>query len=44
MYGVRGIPDTWLLTQKGSRIRNIRGYIEPDDLLSVLKEVRRQIK
>ena len=44
MYGVRGIPDTWLLTQKGNRIRNIRGYIEPDVLLSVLKEVRRQIK
>jgi len=41
MYGVRALPDTWFLTQRGKRIRNILGYLEPDDLLSILKEVQR---
>jgi len=40
-YGVRAIPDTWFLTQQGKKTRNFRGYIGPEDLLSILKEVQR---
>jgi thioredoxin-related protein len=39
-YGVRGLPSTWFLTQTGERIGNVPGYIPPQALLSMLKEVQ----
>jgi thioredoxin-related protein len=39
-YGVRGIPSTWFLSQTGERIGNVPGYIPPQALLSMLKEVQ----
>ena len=38
-YGVRGVPANWFLTQTGQPITSIPGYIAPDALLSLLKEV-----
>ena len=38
-YGVRGVPANWFLTDTGQPIINIPGYIAPDALLSLLKEV-----
>jgi len=38
-YGVRGLPSNWFLTEMGQPIGNIPGYIPPDALLSLLKEV-----
>jgi thioredoxin-related protein len=38
-YGVRGLPSTWFLTEMGQPIVRIPGYIEPEALLSLLKEV-----
>ena len=39
-YGVRGLPSTWFLTQTGERIGNVPGYIRPQALLLMLKEVQ----
>jgi len=39
-YGVRGLPSNWFLTQTGERIGNVPGYIPPQALLSMLKEVQ----
>lgn len=39
-YGVRGLPSTWFLTQTGERIGNVPGYIPPQALLSMLKEMQ----
>jgi thioredoxin-related protein len=39
MYGVRGLPSTWFLTQNGEKIGNLPGYVQPDPLLSVLRTV-----
>ena len=39
-YGVRGLPSTWFLTQTGERISDVPGYIPPQALLSMLKEVQ----
>jgi thioredoxin-related protein len=38
-YGVRGVPANWFLTETGQPITSIPGYIAPDALLSLLKEV-----
>ena len=38
-YGVRGVPANWFLTETGQPIINIPGYIAPDALMSLLKEV-----
>jgi thioredoxin-related protein len=38
-YDVRGVPANWFLTETGQPIINIPGYIAPDALLSLLKEV-----
>ena len=38
-YGVMGLPSNWFLTEMGQPIVNIPGYIPPDALLSLLKEV-----
>ena len=38
-YGVRGLPSTWFLTEMGQPVVSIPGYIDPEALLSLLKEV-----
>ncbi len=38
-YGVRGLPSNWFLTEMGQPIINVPGYISPDALLSLLKEI-----
>jgi thiol:disulfide interchange protein len=38
-YGVRGLPANWFLTETGQPIVNIPGFIAPDAMLSLLKEV-----
>ena len=38
-YGVRGLPSNWFLTEMGQPIVSIPGYIPPDAMLSLLKEV-----
>ena len=38
-YGVMGLPSNWFLTNMGQPIGNIPGYIAPDAMLSLLKEV-----
>lgn len=38
-YGVMGLPSNWFLTEMGQPIVNIPGYISPDAMLSMLKEV-----
>jgi thioredoxin-related protein len=38
-YGVMGLPSTWFLTEMGQPIVNIPGYIPPDALMPLLKEV-----
>ena len=38
-YGVRGLPANWFLTEMGQPIVSIPGYIDPEALLSLLKEV-----
>ena len=38
-YGVTGLPSTWFLTEMGEAIGAAPGYIGPDVLLSMLKEV-----
>ena len=38
-YGVMGLPSSWFLTEMGQPIVSIPGYIPPEALLSMLKEV-----
>ncbi len=38
-YGVKGLPANWFLTQMGQPIVSIPGYIAPEALLSMLREV-----
>jgi len=38
-YNVRGVPTNWLLKKNGERIGVIPGFLPPDILLSILKEV-----
>jgi len=38
-YGVRGLPANWFLTEMGQPIVSIPGYIAPEALLSLLREV-----
>ena len=38
-YGVMGLPSNWFLTEMGQPIGEIPGYIPPDAMLSLLKEV-----
>jgi len=38
-YGVTGLPSKWFLTEMGQPIGNIPGYIPPDAMLPLLKEV-----
>jgi thioredoxin-related protein len=38
-YGVRGLPTNWFLMETGQPIVSIPGYIPPDAMLSLLKEV-----
>ena len=38
-YGVMGLPSNWFLTEMGQPIVSIPGYIPPEALLSMLKEV-----
>ena len=38
-YGVMGLPSTWFLTEMGEAIGTVPGFIGPDTLLSMLKEV-----
>ena len=38
-YGVTGLPSTWFLTERGEAIGTVPGFIPPDTLLSMLKEV-----
>ena len=38
-YGVAGLPSTWFLTRMGEAIVRVPGFIPPDTLLTMLKEV-----
>jgi thioredoxin-related protein len=38
-YGVRGLPSTWFLTEKGEGIGNLPGYLPAGRLLQVLKQI-----
>lgn len=38
-YGVTGLPSTWFLTERGEAIGAVPGFIGPDTLLAMLKEV-----
>jgi len=38
-YGVTGLPSTWFLTRMGEAILRVPGFIPPDALLPMLKEV-----
>lgn len=38
-YGVTGLPSTWFLTRMGEAIATVPGFIPPETLLSMLKEV-----
>ena len=38
-YGVTGLPSTWFLTRMGEAIGTVPGFIPPETLLSMLKEV-----
>ena len=40
-YGVTGLPSTWFLTEMGEAIGTIPGFVAPDTLLPMLKEVNR---
>jgi thioredoxin-related protein len=37
--GVTGLPSTWFLTEMGEAIGTVPGFIPPDTLLAMLKEV-----
>lgn len=38
-YGVTGLPSTWFLTRMGEGILRVPGFIPPDALLTLLKEI-----
>ncbi len=38
-YYVKGLPDSWFLTQKGEKIGNLPGYIPPEKFLPMLKYI-----
>lgn len=38
-YNVRGLPDTWFLSENGEQIGSQPGYIEPDTMLPLLKYI-----
>jgi thioredoxin-related protein len=38
-YGVQGLPSTWFLTEMGEAIGTVPGFIPPEPLLAMLKEV-----
>ena len=38
-YGVTGLPSSWFLTKMGEAIGSVPGFVPPDSLLSMLKEV-----
>jgi thioredoxin-related protein len=38
-YGVRALPSTWFLTEKGERIGNVPGYVSSKQLLELLKRL-----
>jgi len=38
-YGVTGLPSTWFLTRMGEAIGTVPGFIPPETLLAMLKEV-----
>ncbi len=38
-YGVQGLPSTWFLTEMGEAIGTVPGFIPPETLLAMLKEV-----
>ena len=38
-YGVRGLPTTWFLTEKGEGIGNLPGYLPAGRLLQILKQL-----
>ena len=38
-YGVTGLPSTWFLTEMGEAIGTVPGFIPPEPLLAMLKEV-----
>ncbi len=38
-YGVTGLPSTWFLTEMGEAIGTVPGFIPPEPLLLMLKEV-----
>lgn len=39
IFGVRGVPFTWLLTETGERISGLPGYVDAERLLLLLKFV-----
>ena len=39
LYGVTGLPSTWFLTERGEAIGAVPGFIGPEALLAMLKEV-----
>jgi thioredoxin-related protein len=36
-YKVRGLPNTWFISEAGEPIANRPGYIAPDEMLKILK-------
>ena len=36
-YAVRGVPDTWFVTENGEKISHMPGFISADMLLKILK-------
>ena len=38
-YGIRALPSTWFLTEKGERIGNLPGYLPAGRLLQILKQI-----
>lgn len=40
IYGVRGLPSTWFLSEKGERIGNRPGLISSNEMLPILKYIQ----
>ena len=38
-YGVRGLPSTWFISEKGERIGSQPGYIDAQKMLTILKYI-----
>ena len=38
-YNVRGLPNTWFISENGEKIGNRPGYIPADEMLSILKYI-----